>query len=69
MTYFDKIALQALRFKLNAVILHVDIQVSITRADRAVALDHPTFIVVEGWGESDGVADELAVAGGVVLEK
>jgi hypothetical protein len=48
-THLDQLILQAYRFELYALVLHIDIQVTIARADGAIALYHPAFVVVEGW--------------------
>jgi len=66
-TYLHKLTLQSHRLELYARVLHVDVQIAIARADAAIAFYDPAFDVVERRGEGYGVADELAVAGGLVL--
>ena len=63
------LALQPYTLKLDAFVLHVDVEVAIPCADTAVAFYDPGFGVFERWGEGDGVADEFAMAGGLVLVK
>jgi hypothetical protein len=67
-TYLNKITLQPHSIKLDAIVLHIDVQVSIASADGAIAFHHPAVHIVERGRESDGVAHGLAVAGcGVLL--
>lgn len=47
--YLDKLVLQANSFKLYAIILHIDIEVAVARADGTIALHNPAFVVME-WG-------------------
>lgn len=66
--YLDELAFQADRLELDTLILHVNIQVAVACADGAVAFNDPALKVVQRGREGNAVADELAVAGGVVLQ-
>lgn len=66
-TYLYKSAIQVDILKLNALILYVHVEVSVARTDGTITLDDPALWIVERRGERNGVADELAVAGCLVL--
>lgn len=58
----DQVALQSYCNEFDAIVLHVDVEIAVSRADAAVAFYDPGFQVVECGRECYGVADELAVA-------
>jgi hypothetical protein len=65
--FLHYLALQPHTLKLYAFVLHVDVEIAVARADTAVAFYDPGVGVFERGREGDGVADEVAVAGGLVL--
>lgn len=65
--YLNKCTLQPHRLKLNTLGLHIDIQRTVSSADRAIALHNPALGIVKGRRECDRVTNKLAVAGCLVL--
>jgi hypothetical protein len=66
-SYLNKCTLQPHRLKLNTFSLHIDIQRTVSSADRAVALYNPALGVVKGRRECDRITNKLAVAGRLIL--
>lgn len=62
-THLDQVALEPHRLELDALVLHVDVEVSVARADGAIALDDPALRVVQRRRESHCIAHKTAVAG------
>jgi len=67
MTDLDERAVQPYGFELDAFVAHVHVEIAVAGADGAVAFDDPAVEVVERGGERHRVADELAVARGLIL--
>lgn len=53
----DQVTLQSYRLELNAVVLHIDVEIAVSRANAAVAFYNPGFQVVKRGRESDAIAD------------
>lgn len=67
MTYLDKFRFQADRFKLDTLVLNIDIQVPVASAYRAVAFHYPAVNIVQRRGQGHSVADELTMTRRQVL--
>lgn len=61
-THLHERAIQVDILELDAVVLHVDVEVAVTRTDGTIAFNDPAFGIVERWRECHCVPDERTVA-------